>query len=324
MWGLNCSLRRGHCLVPPPPPCATFRPVVVSLRGPGQSPVRPFACCVGSLLSVGRCGRCSCWCRFRVRGAQWLVCRGLCWMWRDVPFACQRRPINGVLRNSPPPAGFVWGPGQPRPIRPPTHIRNIFLRQKLKFIEGADFRYKTFFLASDPPPLSRGGGGVARQAMAWPEGQSTGADPALGAGDGLQGGGHLLHGPRHGPEVGDGGAVLRGGARPHGRVVLPVVAGRGRGEPPPEAGLGVTVAARGVAARLELAAARRAVAADLRPAGGGGGHVGPGDAPAPPSSPHTSTSTVTDGGAGRTTSRGGSVRTVRYHRFLIAGKKLMA
>ena len=22
---------------------------------------------------------------------------GLCWMWRDVPFACQRRPVVGVL-----------------------------------------------------------------------------------------------------------------------------------------------------------------------------------------------------------------------------------
>ena len=53
-----------------PPPCVTFRRVVVPLRGPGQSPVLPSACCVGSLLSVGRCGRCSCWCRFRVRGAQ--------------------------------------------------------------------------------------------------------------------------------------------------------------------------------------------------------------------------------------------------------------
>ena len=41
-------------------PCVTFHLVVVSLRGPGQSPVLPFACCVGSLLSVGRCGRCSC------------------------------------------------------------------------------------------------------------------------------------------------------------------------------------------------------------------------------------------------------------------------
>ena len=60
----------------PLPPCVTFHLVVVSLQGPGQSPVLPFACCVGSLLSVGRCGRCSCWCHFRVRGAQWLVCWG--------------------------------------------------------------------------------------------------------------------------------------------------------------------------------------------------------------------------------------------------------
>ena len=55
---------------PPPPPCVTFRLVVAPLRGPGQPPVLPFACCVGLLLSVGRCGRCSCWCRFRVHGAQ--------------------------------------------------------------------------------------------------------------------------------------------------------------------------------------------------------------------------------------------------------------
>ena len=54
----------------------TFCVVIAPLRGPGQSPVRPFACCVGSLRSVGRCGRCSCWCRFRVRGAPSLVCRG--------------------------------------------------------------------------------------------------------------------------------------------------------------------------------------------------------------------------------------------------------
>ena len=51
-----------------PPPRMTFRWVVASLRGPGQSPVLPFACCVGSLRSVG--------CRFRIRGAQSLVCRG--------------------------------------------------------------------------------------------------------------------------------------------------------------------------------------------------------------------------------------------------------
>ena len=54
---------------PPPPPC-DIPSVVAPLRGPGRSPVLPFACCVGSLLSVGRCGRCSCWCRFHVREAQ--------------------------------------------------------------------------------------------------------------------------------------------------------------------------------------------------------------------------------------------------------------
>ena len=57
-------------------PRVTFRRVVAPLRGPGRSPVLPFACCVGSLRSVSRCGRCSCWCRFRVRGAQSLVCWG--------------------------------------------------------------------------------------------------------------------------------------------------------------------------------------------------------------------------------------------------------
>ena len=65
-------------------PCVTFRLVVAPLRGPGQSPVLPFACCVGSLRSVGRCGRCSCWCCFRIRGAPWLVCRG-CAEWGRYP-----------------------------------------------------------------------------------------------------------------------------------------------------------------------------------------------------------------------------------------------
>ena len=32
-----------------PSPCVTLRRVAVSLRGPGQSPILPFACCVGSL-----------------------------------------------------------------------------------------------------------------------------------------------------------------------------------------------------------------------------------------------------------------------------------
>ena len=79
--GVSTLTKRGSCadLMPGtgkpyaagcPSPCVTFRLVVAPLRGPGRSPVLPFACCVGSLLSVGRCGRCSCWRRFRVRGAQ--------------------------------------------------------------------------------------------------------------------------------------------------------------------------------------------------------------------------------------------------------------
>ena len=39
--------------------CVTFRRAAVSLRGPGQSPFLPFACCVGLLRSDGRRGLCS-------------------------------------------------------------------------------------------------------------------------------------------------------------------------------------------------------------------------------------------------------------------------
>ena len=48
------------------PACVTFRRVAVPLRGPGQSPALPLACCVGLLRSDGRCGLCSLWCCFRV------------------------------------------------------------------------------------------------------------------------------------------------------------------------------------------------------------------------------------------------------------------
>ena len=82
-------------LAPPPPPCVTFRRVVAPLRGPGQSPVRPFACCVGSLRSVGRCGRCSRWCRFRVRGAQWFGVPGLCWLCLEDRNVSQRTHCSG-------------------------------------------------------------------------------------------------------------------------------------------------------------------------------------------------------------------------------------
>ena len=91
----------------PPPPCVTFCRVA-ALRGPRQSPVLPSACCVGSLRSVGRCGRCSCWSCFRVRGAQRLVCWG-CWCRFpcgfpcNLPPSCATVPRGGGGRRSPNP-----------------------------------------------------------------------------------------------------------------------------------------------------------------------------------------------------------------------------
>ena len=96
---------------PPSPPRVTFRWVAVSLRGPGQSPVLPSACCVGSPRSVGRCGLCSCRCCFRVRGAQWLVSRGHagCCRGRVAVFPAPSRPM---LRSSTTRlAAFPWARG---------------------------------------------------------------------------------------------------------------------------------------------------------------------------------------------------------------------
>ena len=57
----DCGTLQENCgkVRTPPPPRVTFRRVVAPLRGPGQSPVLPFECFVGSLRSVGCCGRCS-------------------------------------------------------------------------------------------------------------------------------------------------------------------------------------------------------------------------------------------------------------------------
>ena len=104
-------------------PRLTFRLVVVSLRGLGQSPVLPFACCIGLLLSVGRCGRCSCWCRCRVCGAQWLVCWGAgCGM------VCRLR-VSGAQSRS----FNEWGSGGRCPCvgrlcTPPPHTQSPFTR----------------------------------------------------------------------------------------------------------------------------------------------------------------------------------------------------
>ena len=100
----KCGTKSRHCRPPPSPQpdpshltsvhtfCVAFSGLLTmnqlcplcdipsgccSFTGPWTVlPVLLFACCVGSLRSDGRCGRCSCWCRFRVRGAQWLVCWG--------------------------------------------------------------------------------------------------------------------------------------------------------------------------------------------------------------------------------------------------------
>ena len=87
---------------PPPAPRVTFRRVAVSLRGPGQSPLLPFACCVSALRSVGRCSRCSCWCRFRVRGAQWSVCWGCADPQRNPPVGLEPLPHHRALPQPPP------------------------------------------------------------------------------------------------------------------------------------------------------------------------------------------------------------------------------
>ena len=60
--------------VPAPPPLCDIPSGCCFFTGPWTVTVLPFACCVGSLLSVSRCGRCSCWCRFCVCGAKWLMC----------------------------------------------------------------------------------------------------------------------------------------------------------------------------------------------------------------------------------------------------------
>ena len=128
----SCSLGKRPCVLSPhqappsPPPRVTFRRVVVPLRGPGQSPVLPFACCVGSLLSVGHCGfgqnvvililvKRSGRCHFRVRGAQWLVCWGCAGCGRMCPLCASgppQPPTNSENGRSPWMSipGLVLGP----------------------------------------------------------------------------------------------------------------------------------------------------------------------------------------------------------------------
>ena len=55
-----------------------------------------------------------------------------------------------LLLKGPEGGGGVWGPGQPRPTYPPTHIRKFFPQEKNEIYQRsrkfeAEFRHTTFF-----------------------------------------------------------------------------------------------------------------------------------------------------------------------------------
>ena len=54
MQSFDSERGRECCPPPPPTPCLTFHPPLVSFRGPGQSPVLPFAECVSHRCLPGR------------------------------------------------------------------------------------------------------------------------------------------------------------------------------------------------------------------------------------------------------------------------------
>ena len=144
----------------------TFRRVGAPLRGPGQSPVLPFACCVASLRSVGRCGRCSRWCRIRVRGAQRLVC----WGCAECGMMC-RLCVSGA-----PPADRPTHPN----IKKTSPRTKVEIYKKEPKIGGRIREHKTCSWPRTHPPkeawamarapqrrsAQRAGGGWARQ---WPD-----------------------------------------------------------------------------------------------------------------------------------------------------------
>ena len=87
----------------------------------GPWTVTRSACCVGSLLSDGRCGPCSCRCRFCVCGAQQLAHWGLCWWLRGAFYGfC-------LLPDLPPPA--ILQEAWMYALR--NHIVHLFRRRRL-------------------------------------------------------------------------------------------------------------------------------------------------------------------------------------------------
>ena len=124
----------GARLGPWPAPADPFRPVVVSVRGPEQSPILPFVCCVGSLPSDGGCGLCSCWCC--CPGAQGLVYRGVL-------------VAAGAVCALAVPSNCQTTPHPPTPEGVPEGENEVYLGCR-KF--EADFWYTSVSWHLTPPP----------------------------------------------------------------------------------------------------------------------------------------------------------------------------
>ena len=103
LWAGRCWFPAGGKL-----PRVTFRRVVVSLRGPGQSPVLPFACCVGSLRSVGRCGRQNAATRRNMRREERVTVQG----------PVKKQQLDGKSHRGTGGEGAGQGPGRPPPRNP--------------------------------------------------------------------------------------------------------------------------------------------------------------------------------------------------------------
>ena len=121
-WWSYCpptpSLLRMAIPRPPIPPRVTLHRVAGSLRGPGRSPARPFACCVGSLRSVGRCGR---WMQKKKIGAVGAVSPAplslkTCWGGVDTRTGWRTAPLG----TPPPPPPSRRSPPPPPPQLPPS------------------------------------------------------------------------------------------------------------------------------------------------------------------------------------------------------------
>ena len=68
--GAEYPMNQTHPASPPPAPLCDIPSGCCSFTGPWTVTRSSLHMLCRVAVSVGRCGRCSCWCRFRVRGAQ--------------------------------------------------------------------------------------------------------------------------------------------------------------------------------------------------------------------------------------------------------------